>query len=612
MNHFARRVAAATAFSFVLFAGSLSAQSAYWQNGTGSNDGTVMVNGNAGIGLWPGTTPLKLERTGVQVYGSAYLHASFMTSSTSTPASVGTFLGYDNTSGTSIGIVGSMGQSSSLAFWTGNAGTGYAERMRINSNGDIAVGVTAPSGILHLQRDQDAMTSVFVRNMHTGGTAVAGEARFVAQTEGAAMTMEATSATLTFAGARQANAGVLVSSGTAGMSIAASAAAGGLRFYTGGVGNERMRIDSGGYAGIGTPNPQAQLHVSGNYARSLFEDTASGTMVRLLPIGATYAAIDAYDSAQVTPKHLILQPNGGFLGVGVLAPVAKVDVLGDIRASASITAGGGITGASLTSNGGSNGLSISAPAGNIRLYAGGAERVNIGSSGNVGIGISAPQATLHVSTAYARTLIEDTSVATMVRIIPNSATYATIDAMNSAQTLPRNLHFQTNGGWIRMGPGAAAPTAMLDVNGDINVSGNINAKYQDVAEWVPTAEPLLAGTVVVLSRLQSNVVTASTEAYDTTVAGVVSAQPGITLGERGADKAKIATTGRVKVHVDASSAPIAIGDLLVTSGVRGMAMKSQQIDIGGMKIHRPGTIVGKALEPLSSGQGDILVLLTLQ
>jgi hypothetical protein len=51
---------------------------------------------------------------------------------------------------------------------------------------------------------------------------------------------------------------------------------------------------------------------------------------------------------------------------------------------------------------------------------------------------------------------------------------------------------------------------------------------------------------------------------------------------------------------------------LVTSDVPGLAMKSQPIDVGGVKIHRPGTLVGKALEPLRQGTGEILVLLSLQ
>jgi hypothetical protein len=66
------------------------------------------------------------------------------------------------------------------------------------------------------------------------------------------------------------------------------------------------------------------------------------------------------------------------------------------------------------------------------------------------------------------------------------------------------------------------------------------------------------------------------------------------------------------VKVDASRGPIQIGDLLVTSDVSGVAMKSEAVNLGGVQIHRPGTIVGKALEPLAKGKGEILVLLSLQ
>lgn len=168
---------------------------------------------------------------------------------------------------------------------------------------------------------------------------------------------------------------------------------------------------------------------------------------------------------------------------------------------------------------------------------------------------------------------------------------------------------KTNG---TVGIGTLTPTATLDVAGNVNVSGNIAAKYQDVAEWVPAEEPLDGGTLVVLSPKTVNAVRRSSHAYDTAVAGVVSDKPGVILGEGGANKAKIATTGRVKVRVDATREPIAIGDLLVTSDLAGYAMRSKPVDIGGMQLHRPGTIVGKALEPLASGKGEILVLLTLQ
>jgi hypothetical protein len=164
----------------------------------------------------------------------------------------------------------------------------------------------------------------------------------------------------------------------------------------------------------------------------------------------------------------------------------------------------------------------------------------------------------------------------------------------------------------QVGIGTGAPTAKLHVAGDIKVDGNINAKYQDVAEWVPSTQRLSAGTVVVLDSERPNHVLASTIAYDTAVAGVISARPGLTLGEAGEGKALVATTGRVKVKVDASRAPIKIGDLIVTSEIPGVAMRSEPVSVGGVSMHRPGTIVGKALESLVGGTGEILVLLSLQ
>jgi hypothetical protein len=164
---------------------------------------------------------------------------------------------------------------------------------------------------------------------------------------------------------------------------------------------------------------------------------------------------------------------------------------------------------------------------------------------------------------------------------------------------------------------AGSPLYPLHVVGNVRIDGqltgtNIQAQYQDVAEWVPSTEDLAPGTVVVLDPSIDNTVVKSTRAYDTTVAGVVSAQPGIILGKGGAEKEQIATTGRVRVRVDATAAPIRIGDLLVTSDKPGMAMKSLPIEMGGTALHRPGTIVGKALEPLPGGEGEILVLLSLQ
>jgi hypothetical protein len=133
-----------------------------------------------------------------------------------------------------------------------------------------------------------------------------------------------------------------------------------------------------------------------------------------------------------------------------------------------------------------------------------------------------------------------------------------------------------------------------------------------VRNGFPSEGDLPAGTVVVLNRLKSNAVAPSAKAYDTAVAGVVSDAPGVLLGVAGANKTKVATTGRVKVRVDARTHPVAIGDLLVTSDEPGTAMLSEPLDINGRKFHQPGTLIGKALQPLAEGAGEILVLLSLQ
>jgi hypothetical protein len=194
-------------------------------------------------------------------------------------------------------------------------------------------------------------------------------------------------------------------------------------------------------------------------------------------------------------------------------------------------------------------------------------------------------------------------------------TFDTVDAADPGFNLVTRFTIDSSG---HVGIGAAPGASLLNVGGDLVATGAItgarviNAVYQDVAEWVEASEPIDAGTVVVLDRDRNNEVTPSASSYDTTVAGVVSANPGIVLGRQSASKVMVATTGRVKVKVDATKHPVKIGDLLVTSDKPGVAMVSEPVNVAGIKLHRPGTIIGKALEPLASGQGEVLVLLSMQ
>jgi hypothetical protein len=399
-----------------------------------------------------------------------------------------------------------------------------------------------------------------------------------------------------------------------------------LSFASGGL--FRMTIGSNGNVGIGTTNPAAALDVRGNIVLEaasnpvLYTGTGTGELNRYLTLlnspGLTSASglkaggvliSDDYGFANPTKNDLIVK---GSIGIGTTAPAYTLDVSGKIRSGA----GGFVFPDGTTQTTAASGTASAAG-------------ISAGKFGeNTGGGkFSFPSDLLMNTTAFA---LIDSGANNRFRVCgPNGVCSLAGEyiggrirlsgdgsfANAEAQVDPGmgGIHAPGNayvGG--KVGIGTTNPATALHVNGDITVSGNINAKYQDVAEWVPSAQKLSAGTVVILDQEKSNQVLASVSSYDTKVAGVVSAQPGISLGEAGEGKVLVATTGRVKVKVDATRAPVRIGDLLVTSDLPGVAMKSEPIVLGNRRIHEPGTIIGKALESLDKGTGEILVLLSLQ
>src|SRR5215213_1824568 len=223
----------------------------------------------------------------------------------------------------------------------------------------------------------------------------------------------------------------------------------------------------------------------------------------------------------------------------------------------------------------------------IHFYSNNSESMTL-TGGNVGIGLNTPASRLTVvgdgsgvaQIGSAGCGSNYVALTLSLTAAPSGCSNYTFASSPTDQTLyinrpsGKSIRFRENNDYSpdqlviasggNVGIGTTTPTARLDVEGDIKVSGNINAKYQDVAEWVGSSRAIPAGTVVVIDSQKPNQVVPSSESYDSRVAGVISARPGITLGEAGADKVLVATTGRVKVKVDATRSPIRIGDLLVT------------------------------------------------
>ena len=386
----------------------------------------------------------------------------------------------------------------------------------------------------------------------------------------------------------------------------------------------RFAIDRSGNIGIGTTAPNFQLDVnrgttssdvvlgidannSSTYSPTLYFRNLGTAISKIM------SARDIQFQTSSGGGLLYLKTNGS-VGIGTTAPGYKLDVqggsvnssgglciAGDCKTSWAQVGGGG----SLTGVTAGSGLTGGGTSGTVTLT-----NADPGSSQSIFKNIANAAGTTQFSAGSNNdTLRIEGTGGTSVSF--NAATKkVTINSATPASTISATNVSAGQFG-LNTGNGNYSFPGNLNVTGTIT-AGTIEAKYQDVAEWVPATHALPAGTVVTLNPAQSNQVTASSTAYDTRVAGVVSERPGLALGEAGKDKVLVATTGRVKVKVDATRSPINIGDLLVTSDKEGVAMKSEPVELGGIKLHRPGTLIGKALEPLEKGTGEILVLLSLQ
>ena len=144
----------------------------------------------------------------------------------------------------------------------------------------------------------------------------------------------------------------------------------------------------------------------------------------------------------------------------------------------------------------------------------------------------------------------------------------------------------------------------INTFGSVFANGTYNSPAADFAEMMAAQPGLEPGDVLVIG--EDGKLARSSSAYQATVVGVYSTQPAFVGGmtEDGEQSGKIpmAVTGIVPVKVSSENGAIAAGDLLVSSSTPGHAMRCEGIDACF------GRTIGKALEGLETGSGEITML----
>jgi hypothetical protein len=147
----------------------------------------------------------------------------------------------------------------------------------------------------------------------------------------------------------------------------------------------------------------------------------------------------------------------------------------------------------------------------------------------------------------------------------------------------------------------------INHQGEVYADGTFHPGGADFAELIPARQPDLEPGDVVALAIDGTAVRCLEE-RQASVVGVVSTKPGVEGDlfkhlDR-TEKISLAVMGIVPVKATAANGPIRPGDMLTPSAVPGHAMRSGEVV--------PGTIIGKAMEGLESGEGRIHMLIMLR
>ena len=232
-------------------------------------------------------------------------------------------------------------------------------------------------------------------------------------------------------------------------------------FYTNG--SERLRITSAGLVGVGTSAPVNSLQVTASALASVPSAGSSGHFLAVgssaygiaggaLTNGNGYLQVTRWDGT-ATNYDLLLQPNGGRVGIGTASPTYLCNVIAAAGSQNIFQAG---------QTGVSNGYTITSNGTNLThaWFNGGSEAARIDSSGRLLVGTSSTSATSSV-------IIQNNSANSgpgILRLTTNSATPANGGSLGlitfgaSNHSTATSINSSRDGGtWT---PGTSQPSSL--------------------------------------------------------------------------------------------------------------------------------------------------------